>query len=390
MKKQSPPKKLGPAAHAARRQADSQAIRGESILEVEFPATLRVSYSRVRKWRECHRAHWYRYVRRLRKKRKSIPLLMGSVIHECIEMHHETGDYSGVLAEFRETYDKLWNEEKAELGDLPGNVEKIIARYVDHYKDDGLVYPIRRRGRKTEIPVRFWMDNRTEFVGYIDAYPQDKQKRNWLQDHKAPKRMPDEDSRFSDYQFAIYVWAAPQVGLPEPDGILWDYIKRTPPKLPETLKDGTISKRQIDSDYPTFMAEVTRVLGEGVSVGKKDPKIITPADYEEFASNLPGGRNYSGDDPFLRRIPLPNPSKELVRNTVDDFKRTVEDIRMHGPTGNDRNPTRMCKSCEYFLICAAELRGLDTEFILKSEYTEKGVPDGKETNDDGELEPADE
>lgn len=409
-KKKRPPPRMTQKERDDRARADSAAIQGtdpgvvstlsrlyseqestgvvqivdEKHLEVQFPKVLRVSYSRIRKWRECHRQHWYRYVRKLRRRKKGVPLVLGSAVHECIEALHNEGTYTGALERFRKMYNKLFNEEKADLGDLPGNVEKIMARYVEFYGSDGLVYPIRRRQRATEIPIRFWIDNRTEFIAYLDAYPQDKRRLNWLMDHKVPKRIPDEDSRFSDYQFAIYVWAVPQIGLPEPNGILWDYVKQTPPKVPGTNKDGTISLREIDSDYKTFMAEVHRVIPEkGITIGKRDPKVIKRSDYEDFASKLPGGKKFGGaEDPFFVRIPLPNPSKTLVRNTVDDFMRSVEEIRAFGPTASDRNPTRMCKSCEYFNLCAAELRGLDTDFMLKADYVEKGHH-GKDKAEDG-------
>jgi hypothetical protein len=297
---------------------------------------------------------------------------MGSVIHECIEAHHEVGRYDHIVADFRIEYNKLFNEEKAELGDLPTDVERIMARYVSFYANDGLQYVVRKRGRKTELPVNFWMDPYTQFLGYLDAYPVDKQKRNWLMDHKVPKRMPDEDSRYSDIQFAIYVWAAPQARLPEPDGIIWDYVKRNPPKIPEVLKDGSISKRKIDSDYIAYMAMVRS-------------RSLDPKDYEEFAQNLPGGSKFLGLDPFFQRVPLPNPSRILVRNIVDDFKTSVEEIRAQHSierAATDRNITRNCKQCEYFSICSAETRGLDTEFLRKSEYITKGDQRGKVTEED--------
>lgn len=284
---------------------------------IRFPEVLVISHSRLRKWRRCKKLHDYRYNQKLRPRRKGIPLLKGSVIDACIGAHNHGRPWRVELEKFRKEFNRLFAEERATLGDLPAMIEKIVTNYIETYKTDGLSYPPRRGRRRSQLPVRVWLDDRTLFIGYIDAYPKDRRGLNWLMDHKAPKNIPDEDARFSDVQFAFYVWALEKSGYPKPDGIIWDYVRSMIPK-------------------------------------KK-------------------GR---GDQ--LYRVRLPNPKREMIDQLVADMRVTAEEIRREGKTNTVRTMDWTCRNCEYYSLCQAELRGLDSDFIRKKEFVTKGEEHGDE------------
>lgn len=314
--------------------------------------------------------HHYRYYQGLRKKVTAVPLFVGTGIHAMIEAQVVRGDWKPELESFRSEFNKLFQEEKEELGDLPTTIEEIVNGYFDRYKNDGLTYPLRHRRKRAEIKVQVDLDNHTRFVGFIDKFPQDQEGRNWVMDHKSCKTIPDEETRFSDLQLLMYVWLLPQLGYPKPDGVIWDYIRKKPPTVPEQLVKGGISKSaKIDTTYSVYMATVERLLG----------KQALP-EYEEFASTLKGR-----EDKFYRRIYLPISNPVMVDNIVKDVMSSAREIRSVGPNSTVRNMTRDCsRMCSYYLLCQAEVRGLDSEYIRQTEYiTKEKTHDPEETQDDG-------
>lgn len=333
-------------------------------IEIDFPEITKVSFSRIKLWRTCQMAHHYKYYQRLIRRRGIIPLIVGTAIHSVIEAHLKGQDVNAQFSKFRKEYDKLFNEEKAEVGDLPGNIERIMGNYFERYSNDNLIYPVRRRGTNCELPMVVDLPKNIQWIGYIDAYPQDERGRNWMMDHKSCKTVPDEETRYSDLQLLVYCWLLPQLDYPVPDGIIWDYIRTKPPAIPEVLKGGGISKSsKIDTTYETYMETVIKELGEDKA-----------QDYEEFAAT-----NFKvKEDRFLRRIYLPHPGKEMVKTVVNDMMASAYEISLRGPTATVRSMTRDCKRCSYYNLCQTEARGLDSTYIRKNEYTIKGEDDVKE------------
>lgn len=313
--------------------------------------------------------HHYRYYQGLRKKVSAVPLFVGTGIHAMIEAQVVRGDWKPELEAFRTEFNQLFREEKEELGDLPTVIGEIVQGYFEMYQNDGLTYPKRHRGARAEIKVSVDLDNHTRFIGFIDNFPQDSEGRNWVMDHKSCKAIPDEESRFADLQLLMYVWLLPQLGYPRPDGVIWDYIRKKPPSVPEQLVKGGISKSaKIDTTYSVYMATVERLLG----------KAALP-EYEEFASTLKGR-----EERFYRRIYLPSPTPTMVDNVVKDVVSSAREIRQAGPNATVRNMTRDCaRMCSYYSICQAEVRGLDSDFIRQTEYTTKEKIDAQEEAQDG-------
>lgn len=325
-------------------------------IQIDWPEVLQVSHSRIKTWRRCQMQHHYRYYQGLRKKVSALPLFVGTGIHAMLEAQVTRGDWKTEMTSFRSDFNRMFAEERAELGDVPGMVEGVVTGYFKHYENDGLLYVPRHRGAKNEIKVVVDLDSHTRFLGYIDNFPQDSEGRNWVLDHKTCKSIPDENSRFADLQLLMYVWLLPQLGYPKPDGVIWDYIKKKAPTEPEQLKAGGLSRSaKIDSTYAVYMATVDRLLGPEAR-----------PEYEEFAQTLKGR-----EEKFYRRIYLPVNNSTMVDNVVRDVLSSAEEIRQAGPKAMVRNMTRDCNFCSYYSLCQAEVRGLDSEFIRMSEYTTK-------------------
>ena len=332
-------------------------------IEIDWPEMIQVSHSRLKVWRRCQQQHHYRYYQGLRKKVNGLPLFVGSGVHAMLEAQVVRGDWQPEMDAFRAEFKQLFKEEQEDLGDQPAMVESVVRGYLERYKEDGLIYVPRHRGAKAEIKVTVDLDNHTRFLGFVDKFPMDEDGRHWVMDHKTCKTIPDETSRFADLQLLMYVELLPRLGYPKPAGVIWDYVKKKSPSIPEVLKNGSISKAaKIDTTYEVYMATVEEKLG----------KAALP-EYEDFAQTLRGR-----EEKFYRRIYLPANNPQMVDNVVRDVLASAKEIRMAGPNSKVRNMTKDCNFCSYYSLCQAEVRGLDSEFIRQAEYTTKEKIDVKE------------
>lgn len=298
------------------------------------------SQSKVKCWRRCPKSFDYKYNQSLQRRAAPVALLRGTTIHAMLEAQIKGTDWKIPLEEYRKTFSSLWGEE-AEGYPTPEELESMFLRYNKHWANDGLDY-----GGRAEIEIQAEFGG-LKFKGIIDALPDDSQGRRWLDDHKTHKVLPDEHARFSDIQTVLYYWAMLE-NSESVDGILWDYIRTKPPAIPETLVKGGLSKRKnIDTDADTYLAEIRR-LG------------LREEDYSDILALV-------AKNTFFKRVYLPNPSQGLISEVVRDFFDTCQEIEFASKF--PRNMTKDCKSCTYYSICSAEVRGLDSSFIRKQMFT---------------------
>lgn len=336
-------------------------------IEIDVPEITRVSHARVRMWRRCQMRHHYKYYQKLVPRRRSAALRLGSIIHTLIEAQHERGSYTRELNDFKKEFMKLFAEERQELGDLPAKAKTIVKGYFQFYEGDGLDYAHTNRRKNTELKVHFDMGECLEYIGYIDTFPRDEQRRLWVMDHKTCRSIPDEETRFSDLQLVLYHWALPMAGFPEPYGTCWDYLRTKEPARPELLKNGELSRRKnIDTTYEAYMQAAVEILGHAKA-----------ENYREWAMDTLRGK----EEAFYRRIFLPRPSNSLVKMVVQDIMATAKEIQANGPKAQVRNMQRDCKQCPYYILCQSEVRGLDSEFVRKMEFKIKGEVNGGSEED---------
>lgn len=317
-----------------------------------------ISVSEAKTARSCLKLHDYKYRQRLAPKRQASPLLMGNIIHGMLDAHAggflKTGGPSpeAVLAEYAKKFAKLFIEEREEYGDIIGDAQKIYDGYWRHYAEQ----PLEVLGSEEFIETD--LGSGITFIGYIDKrYREKKTGLTWLTDHKVKKKIPEADERWSDFQLVSYVWAwnreRPKDRV---DGVMWDYIRRKAPRIPEQLKSGELTQRKdIDTDLFTYLQEIRRL---GLSI-KEYKKII---DILRAKPNT-----------FYHREKLPSPPKVAVDQIIQDLKTDAVKIHRLGTKGITRNMSYDCGRCDFFKLCQAELRGLDAAFIRKTEYVEKEI-----------------
>jgi hypothetical protein len=319
----------------------------------------------IKTWRRCRNKYYYRFVELLELKRPKLQLIRGTMIGKCLDMialariDKKTPKWQLALEPYRKEYGRMFAEEQEMYGDPIGEVERIVGRYERLYAKDGLTYLSAGGGMDPfELPVRVDLSPGIIFRGHLDKMPEDKQGRTWDMDHKSHKKIPEPEDRLHDLQQVLYQWAAPRSGYPKLAGVIWDYIRTKPPSIPEILKRGGLSQRQnIDTDHETYMFEIVK-------------NGLNPRDYAETLNRL----KPRGLIDFYQRVQLPNPNKQTIEIVVRDAQASSIEMKRSG--GHDR--TRMmdwtCKTCEFRSLCQAELRGVDADFIRKSEFQRQKDP----------------
>lgn len=341
------------------------------IGDVDEPGLIEISNSRLKKFRSCQKAHDYKYVMKLRPKRTAVPLRKGSWVHSCLEARAKGEDWVELLKKKKaEEYNILFEEEKAELGDLPNDVLRMMRSYIQTWKDVDAEYEVVVAEQDFKIRI-----DGTPFVlvGIIDLILRHKATGQiWCMEHKTMKNtIPTEQFRITDVQTAMYEkvmeYLAPYLGYKPSDvgGIIFDYIKTKPPTIPEVLKNGGLSRRaNIDCDRYTYEACIKRA---GLNV----------ADYEDFmAANLDNNK-------FFARIPMAKSGKminQLFKEVLDTAIQ-IENISGVCPVRN-LNFTCDRPKCEFRDLCLAELQGLDIDTLINMMYTKEEEKDGEEREGD--------
>lgn len=324
----------------------------------------KVSQSKVKTWRRCHRAYHYKYVEKLRKKRKSRPLQFGSMIHEALEMHFNGDDAMDYFDRLRSDVAamRLFAQEREEYGDILVDCEDIIAEYLEYW-DDRDLRPVRiaKRGAEHTFEIELFPD--VIWNGKMDMIGKTPNKLRWLVEHKTYTRRPNDDDRWRNLQSCTYFRANDILGWPQLDGCLWDYVKSKPPAVPGTLKDGTLSAKNID----TLPSTVQRAID---AQPKSDPKA-----YTDLISKAEKNRAQ-----YFHRVHTPVNS-EVADVVFRDFETSVREmVEGHGKC-SDMNIDKHCSWCDYEPLCRARLQGLDVDYVKEREYSD-GTKDNKKDKDE--------
>ncbi len=329
-----------------------------------------ISFSEVSSYRRCPKQWEYRYLKRIKRKFKGVRLLRGEILHEMLNAYvnskiikgYDGNDPWDVLEEYADKFGAYFEEERDMHGDIIGDCGKIFEGYLRKYRKDPLTY------EASEIKVELDLSKlgsgaiNVTFIGFIDKIARDAQDRRWIVDHKFLKSIPTADDRFAELQLLLYVWA---YGMENPkdklDGVCWDYARAKAPTEPEVLKSGELSKRKnLDCDPYTYLKVIRR-------------ERLDAKQYVDMLELLEGK-----EDTFFERVFLPKPSTNMIIEVVNDFLQTAAEIQAKRDGGRCARSmsTFNCNTCEFRTLCEAEVRGLDSDFIMKSEYVPRGNKHG--------------
>lgn len=325
----------------------------------------KVSHSKIKLGRRCHKAYYYKYVLKLKKRVKSRALIVGSLVHSCLESYFRHGYYLPEIRKWKDQeFKKMFKEEQALHADVIPLVKELIRGYIKTWDARGLQMLWVEKEFEVEISPGIVL------IGKIDGLAECDKGRRWLVEHKTCKKMPGEEVRIFDTQAILYTRALPFIDEEPVTGVVWDYLRTKLPAKPELLAKGGLSTRKnIDTTPEVYRREIKR---HG----------LDPRGYEGILEELEAKR-----DSFYRQIRLPF-NQSMGDRVMEELIITswqLQDLEERHSEGEDcfaRNLTRDCSWCDFNTLCHAELRGDDTEYLLKHDYIVRKDDGEKEINID--------
>lgn len=313
------------------------------------------THSMIKTMRHCPKQAEYKYVDRLKPKVLGRPLRFGTWMHSLYEAHHKGEDWRAVHRSLTAKFSQLFDEEKEAVGDLPRDCARTMVSYLWHYRDDPWTV------HEVEFTLEAELPDGGIYRGKVDMLVED-QYGLWIVDHKNHKSLPGLEYRIMDAQSALYIWAARKSGY-DIQGHIWNYVRSTPPAIPELLKDGSrLSRRKVDTDYPTLLKAIRRYG-------------LDPDDYRDWLNRLKAQQYKHGEpqtSPFFRRDILEKDPAMLKRVATEAY---ATHLRMHGYHWDkkhaiERNPGRDCRfMCSYVDLCTMELFGGNADFLKRTRFS---------------------
>jgi hypothetical protein len=315
------------------------------------PVKFKISNSKGKTYRRCPKKYDYKYVQGLRSKRRSIPMEKGSWCHELLEVFYNGGDWRKAHKKKCKQFKRLFEEERAMLGDLPTECARIMEAYFRQYEEEDLNLRI----VDTELNEYITLPNGLRVQVVIDLVYED-QMGLWAMDHKFRGRFEDPMNMRLDPQLTIYDWAAELLGYPLV-GVVYNEVLTKPPTIPRlTAKTGKLEKRSnLFTDTHTYAAAV-RAHGFDLS------------DYSDILKVLASRQQ----DRFFRRTYLPK-DPAMVRNAMGELNWTAQEMMEAERLGRfPRTFDRSCKtSCEFMELCLTQYSGGDGSTSIKRNFTRK-------------------
>jgi hypothetical protein len=279
------------------------------------------------------------------------------VEHEPWESIHER-----LASEFN----GLFEEEREEYGDLPGDCRRIFDSYLRFTRDDHQRYrtaDLHSGEPAIEFVVEADLPNSRvtgPFKGRIDRLVEDAEYGGlWIWDYKWVKSIPDSDERMMSPQSIMYPWALQQMDY-DVRGFLHYYGRTKAPAIPQVLKrpEGALSQRKnMDTDVATYVAALKRQYG-------KEWKVAAKTIYRDHLLQLKNREVL-----WFRRERTPI-EPERMKQALAEFIITALDIQKRRPKNvAPRSYFYNCKrGCDYHGLCVAEYTGLNIDPLIKARY----------------------
>ena len=323
----------------------------------------RGSASKVGRIRRCKHAFYYSDIMEIQRKTKSIAPSRGKLIHSCLEAHYNGRDWTKPIADMKIDWDALFDEERAEWGDLPKETYRIMRGYLLAYK----TADSKLKTLATEVEFTITLGCHT-YTGFIDWIYED-DRGVWVCDHKTVKNLPNEQELYMDLQTLMYYEACRTdpalVKLLEGKklaGVVFNHIRTKAPKEPQLLKSGGLSKAACDTDVATYFETVKK---NGLDIN----------DYRDMLEKLQG-------NVFFRRTKIPVSEKTIavlkseIIASLDEIDRLKWEVGEYGDKvvfPRTLLKARCTWDCEFAPLCFAELAGMNTSGMLDEQYEKRST-----------------
>lgn len=325
---------------------------------------LNLSHSELKSFRRCKRQYYYKVVEGLEPRLSDPKLKMGNWFHALLSAHYDGKDWKKEHARQLKAFNNLFLEEREHYGDLPDLAKRMMESYLWTYRNVEKDWEILYNEERFE--VHFMEED--VFTFKPDLIIRDhstKEKAIWVVDHKTVRTLPSAEWRLEDLQSTLYPWALREGKDLPVKGFIFNYIRRKSPTIPTINKDGSISKRRIDTDYPT-MARFLMEYFEVDSVNK------LPVNWKKRLAALKLTNNYFKRSKIIK-------DDALINRQIQEFSYTAQEIEVWHEIA-DAQPTAdtepwvrtmlpSCEwDCEFHDLCTIELLGQDSKFMRRSKY----------------------
>lgn len=309
----------------------------------------RLSNSKVKTYRRCPKQYEYRYVHRLKPKRHAVALKRGDWLHQLLMTHYDGEDWLTRHSTLERDFYKLFEEEREEYGDLPGECMRIFTSYLMNYKmQDSNLHVV-----DSELNEVVHLPNGDEFNFIVDLVIEEPDGGLWLWDHKTVKNFMPADFMLLDAQLARYFWAAEKMGYKPIRGVMFNELITVPPTLPKFLEaSGRLEMRaNIKCDLYSYYREIKR-LG------------LDTQPYVKFLKRLA-----TQNERWFRRTRLPK-DRALVKTQISEMMMTAREMKSAERLSQfPRSPMKSCTwDCDFLDLCALQLQGGDITDLLRLRY----------------------
>lgn len=335
------------------------------------------SQSKVKSWRRCQKQFGFRHDyapvgKEMVRRAPKLALSRGTWMHSLQEAHHrewagvkgKKADWEAVHERNTRKFNTYFEEDREELGDLPGECERLWRSYLRYWTEDQDRYQVARLDGGTpaveftvEVPLSRW-GIVEPFKGRLDLLVADQEYGGlWIWDHKWVKRIPDVDERMMSPQALMYAWALIKLGY-DVRGFLYNYGRTKPPTIPRHLVAGGLSvAKNIDTDFHTYAREIQIVHG-------KHWKKYARTQYRDTLIRL---KNREALWFRRERIPV---ERDRIKQALVEFLTSVKQIeRRAKPEKAPRSYFYNCSQhCDYHDLCVTEFKGLDITPLVRDRY----------------------
>lgn len=320
----------------------------------------RVSVSSVRTFQSCPRAYHLRYNVGLQVNGRNLDARdLGSAVHAAlagvISRLHSDGYPVGVsYAALTREVVEAWGAENAPNYEVIDLFDNTLVDPVDWREMLDTAYGVALRWLEETDPVRNYhvveldgtplieyhlncpLDATTNFTGIVDLVWEDLNTGTIdLVDFKVTSRFRQWDEYQLDNQLPVYKAALGELGVKVDTLIYWQ-LRPAAPKQPSLNKDGSMSRANITSDWPTYSAAL-------VAAG------LDPADYSDMCAKLDKGRDY-WYSPLVY-----TPSQEFVDRLWQEFNAWAALAK--SSTTHPGVYGYGCRNCDYANFCTATANG---------------------------------
>ena len=309
------------------------------------------SYSEISLWCQCRQKWFWHYDRCIEPRRMQALPTQGTIGHLALAALLKGENVADAVNQFYlDTLQagELFEGEDDTLHTLCAKMLAVVLRYGQHYPDEPSAWQSVATESQFEIPIA---SVRTRLRGTWDALITSENGTYWLMETKfVDKQFRTREMLDLDMQTGIYQWAAQRVGIPV-KGTIYNQVLAHLPNQPKINKDGSVSKADCLTDWPTYLQAV-------IDAGQN------PANYEDMREKLAEKKFYQRD--YLIRSPT-----EIGRY-ARNMERAVWDMRRTQRRNIYRCDDRIrCQICPFQQLCVETLKGGDVEFLIEHDYQPK-------------------